>query len=303
MVKSLASAFHGLLSRLPGFARVYLGLLHHLTPALPLFRRQQLLNSLSSADWGTVKLPPREVSLAGDVKLWLHPHLGEFDFEAVLGGKLSYEHEVFDFLDRVIPRYDAVVDIGANVGVFTCWFGKRLKGQGKVYAFEPSLTVFGRLLENVERNGLDNVQVFNCAIGKDSGFAIFNEPEGHLTNGSLVESFSRQFSQSVKKSAVTVIGADQLATLLEEHQRVLVKIDTEGFEAVVLVALAPVLSRWKPDLVIEVLPEFESELNAVKVLAELGYKAYSITPDGLKHTGRITATHWRDCFLSLKSES
>jgi FkbM family methyltransferase len=303
MIKSLASAFHGLLSRLPWCARVYLGMLHHLTSALPLFRRQQVLNSLSSADWGTLQLPAREVTLAGDVKLWLYPHQGEFDFEAVLGGKLSYEHEVFDFLDGVISRYDAVVDIGANVGVFTCWFGKRMHGRGKVYAFDPSRKVFGRLLENVERNDLDNVQVFNCAVGKDSGFALFTEPEGHLTNGSLVESFARQFSQTVKKSAVTVIGADQLATLLAEHQRVLIKIDTEGFEAVVLEALAPVLARWKPDLVIEVLPEFEAELNGVKILSELGYHAHSITPEGLQRTGRITATHWRDCFLSVETGS
>jgi hypothetical protein len=118
-----------------------------------------------------------------------------------------------------------------------------------------------------------------------------------------VESFARQFSQTVKKSAVTVIGADQLSTLLADHQRVMVKIDTEGFEAVVLEALAPVLSRWKPDLVIEVLPEFEAELNGVKILSELGYQAHSITPEGLQRTGRITATHWRDCFLSVEKGS
>lgn len=299
MIKLFARAFHGTLSHLPWCARAYLGLLHHLTARLPLFRRQQVLNSLNSVDWGAVRLPAREVSLAGDVKLWLHPHQGELDFEALLGGKLSYEDEVFSFLDGVIARYDAVVDVGANIGVFTCWFGKRMAGKGKVYAFDPSRKVFGRLLENVERNGLDNVQAFNCAIGKDSGFAIFTEPEGHLTNGSLVESFARQFSQSVKKSAVAVIGADQLATLLAEHQRVLVKIDTEGFEAVVLEALAPVLSRWKPDLVIEVLPGFETELNGVKILSEMGYQANSITPEGLQRTGRITATQWRDCFLSV----
>ncbi len=303
ILKSMAHRFHRLLSHLPPLARCYLHALPLLSSRLDDHRRQQWLNSLSSVDWGNFTFPTRKVTLPGQVPLWLRPHHGEFDFQAVLGGKLSYEHEVFDFLDSVISRYDAVVDIGANVGLFTCWFGRRLAGLGKVYAFEPSRKVFGRLLENVENNQLGNVQIFNCAVGKDSGFATFTEPEGHLTNGSLVESFARQFSQSVKKSSVTVIAADQLTTLLAEHQRVLIKIDTESFETVVLEALAPVLSRWQPDLVIEVLPEFEAQLNGVKILSELGYQAHSITPDGLQRTGRITASHWRDCFLSVEKGS
>jgi len=48
------------------------------------------------------------------------------------------------------------------------------------------------------------------------------------------------------------------------------------------------LANWKPDLVIEVLPEFEAALNDVSILTELGYKAHSITPDGLQPTGRTT---------------
>jgi hypothetical protein len=55
--------------------------------------------------------------------------------------------------------------------------------------------------------------------------------------------------------------------------------------------------------VIEVLPEFEAELNGVKILSELGYRAHSITPEGLQRTRRITATHWRDCFLSVEEEA
>ena len=302
MIKFFAARLHSLMARLPWLAALYLRSLHLLAPGLSQLRRQQWLNSLSTVDWGSPCLPARKVSLAGGVRLWLHPHQGEFDFEALLGGSLTYEEEVFTFLDSIISRYDAVVDIGANIGVFTCWFGSRLRDRGTVYAFEPSRKVFGRLLENVERNGLENVLIFNCAVGQDSGFAIFTEPEGHLTNGSLVESFARQFSSSVKKTAVPVIAADRLATLLADHQRVLVKIDTEGYEAVVLEALAPVLAKWRPDLVVEVLPGYEEALNAVRCLHDLGYRPCSITPEGPIPCDKIQAGRWRDCFLSVADD-
>ena len=301
MIKALAQTFHAAMASMPRLARGYFAVLGCLGRHLSPHRRQQVMNSLNTVEWTGFSFPAREVHVAEGTRMMLHPHAGEFDFEAVLGGGLSYEAEVFRFLDGILDGYDAVIDIGANVGVFTVFMAKRLAGRGTVYAFDPSREVFGRLLENLKANALTNVAAFNCAIGQKSGFAMFTEPEGHLTNGSLVEAFARQFSTKVKRTAVTVLDAAELTSLVEDHPRVLIKIDTEGFEAVVLEALAPVLRARKPDLIIEVLSEFEEALNRVPVLTELGYRAASITPEGLVPCDRITAAKWRDCFLTSKA--
>jgi FkbM family methyltransferase len=185
------------------------------------------------------------------------------------------------------------------VGVFSIYFAKQLQGRGEVYAFDPSRKVYQRLLQNVEANSVSNLHTFNSAVGDKTQFAMFAEPEGHLTNGSLVESFASQFSQQIKKSPVQVIAADEVAGLLSDHKRVLIKIDTEGFEAQVLSALGPILREKKPDLIIEVLPEFVDDLNGVELLWQLGYQPASITPEGLVPSDRFVAKHWRDCFLTV----
>lgn len=298
MLRRLSHLWHAWLSGVPWLARPYFALLALAGPHLQARFRQQIINSLNTSRWPGMKFPPREIEVSAGTRLWLHPHAGEFDFQALLGGRFSYEDEMFAFLDPVIGRYDAVIDIGANVGLLSLYAGRKLGNQGRVYAFEPSTEAFRRLLENLRQNQSENVQAFNCAIGSRSGFAQFTEPEGHLTNGSLIDSFARQFSDQVNRTTVMMIDAAGLSVLLEAHQRVLVKIDTEGFEAEVLQALAPVLRARRPDLIIEVLPEFEAALNAVPVLGELSYKAASIAPQGLVPTGTIRSGKWRNCLLT-----
>lgn len=303
MVRSLAAGFHRLLALSPLCSQAYFALLAMVGPKLNGHRRQQIINSLSTCKWPHTRLQPHAVSVAAGTVITLQPHPGEFDFEAVLGGELSYEREVFAFLDSVLDDYDVVIDIGANVGVFSLFMARRLAVRAKpgvVYAFEPSRLAFHRLLENAALNRVENLSAFNCAIGQNTGFTSFAEPEGHLTNGSLVENFARKFSDNVRTTPVTVLDAALLADLLAGKQRVLIKIDAEGFEATVLEALAPVLKRWEPDLVIEVLEEFEKAIFSVKSLSELRYRTWSITPDGLVGAAEIKGRQWRDWFLSTK---
>lgn len=62
-----------------------------------------------------------------------------------------------------IQKGDIVVDVGANVGVFSIYAGK--KG-AKVYSFEPNPQVFELLRENIRFNHLeDQVVAINAALG------------------------------------------------------------------------------------------------------------------------------------------
>ena len=62
---------------------------------------------------------------------------------------------VYDVPGVHIRKGDVVIDIGANQGFFTC-YAARLGA--KVYAFEPYLQSYARLLYNIKQNGFeDNV--------------------------------------------------------------------------------------------------------------------------------------------------
>ena len=79
---------------------------------------------VGTVDWKAFSLPPRTVRLTDSAKIQLTPHIGEFDMAALFFSRLSYEREVFDFIESIHERYDAILEVGANVGVFTCFMSK-----------------------------------------------------------------------------------------------------------------------------------------------------------------------------------
>jgi hypothetical protein len=98
-IKRLACATHQVASTAGWIARPHLAVCRWMAGRLSRFRRQQLLNSLRGVTWPEAALSPTTVRLGADTVVRLQPHNGEFDFEAVLGGALEYEPEVFSFLD------------------------------------------------------------------------------------------------------------------------------------------------------------------------------------------------------------
>ena len=72
-------------------------------------------------------------------------------------------------LCRVAAPGSTAIDVGANVGVFTVPLAFAVGRDGRVFAFEPAPHTAARLRANVGRNGLANVEVFECALGRDAG--------------------------------------------------------------------------------------------------------------------------------------
>jgi FkbM family methyltransferase len=57
------------------------------------------------------------------------------------------------------------LDVGANIGYFSCLFAKLAGPQGKVVSIEPEPRNRHLLERNLRTNGLTNVQVLACAAG------------------------------------------------------------------------------------------------------------------------------------------
>ena len=303
--RSLILRCHSLIARSALLSQIYLAVCRRLTPLhLPALRRRAI-NILAAVDWPATVLRPRLVRVGGSSELYLTPHNHEFDIEAVLGGRLSYEPEVFALLDKLADAYDTVIEIGANVGVFTLYLSKRLmatRPDARIFAFEPSAEAYRRLRENLALNSAENVTTINAAIGPKSGFARFYEPRGHLTNGSLNVTFASHFDETPVRNWIVTLEGASLLELIKDAKRVLLKIDVEGFEAEVLRALATVIAQQRPDILIEVLPEFEDAINSAIDFSALGYRFYGLTSEGAMASDRIRAVDGRDCFLTTSSD-
>jgi FkbM family methyltransferase len=253
--------------------------------------------------WKPLAFASRKVLVGDMTEIRLNPHLGEFDQAALFRSKLGYEVPIFAWLERHAPgRYDAVIEIGANVGIYSVFFDALIKrcpsGRlRRIYAFEPSRMAYLRLLANLDANDARFVDPFAAAVSDETGFASFFEPDGHLTNGSLERGFAQQFSNTVRSSMVVTLAGSTLADLFDRHQRVLLKIDAEGSEPRILSAMALVLTRHRPDLLIEVLEGADERLQALECLD--GYAYFLLTAEGpSRRPALIADTINRDWLLT-----
>jgi len=272
---------------------------------LPVSLQRRVRNSICSNghDWPEMDFAPRRVRLGGRTEVALVPHWNEFDQEALFLNALEYEVPVFRWLEaNAATTYDLVLEIGANAGLYTVFFDALFKGgsgptRRRIVSFEPAPEPYRRLIANMAANDVQHVVAYQAAVGERSGLQVFHEPVGHLTNGSLLREFSEIFTGRIDESVVIVVAAPELERWVSTASRALLKIDVEGFEPELLTALGPVLRRYRPDLLIEVLPFTLDKLNADPVLVT--YDKYLILPGGLEKAAAFHASpQHRDWLLT-----
>jgi FkbM family methyltransferase len=212
------------------------------------------------ADWPDLDFSPRRVRV-GSVDLFLKPHLGEFDQQALFTKVLDYEPEVVAWLSQNVGGFDSIIEIGANVGVHSLLIAHLLSDHpsARVHCFEPSPEAAARFRSNVSNNPSDRIVFFELAIGLSSGFIDFFCPRGHLTNGSMRRDFAEIFSDQVRSCLVPCFSPAELRRLFSG--RTLVKMDVEGFEPELLACMSDLLWELKPHLIVEVLPGTDEYLN------------------------------------------
>lgn len=305
MLRALATPWHRAMASTRAGAILYTRWLGLMRGAWPRMAAARLCNNLGSVAWPDIDLPAYRTCVGSSTWVALHPHFEEFDLEALVSPRLSYEREVFHCLESRLDAFDVVVEIGANVGVFTVFFGTRFREAGKtgtrVFAFEPSTKAYARLLANLRANGLDNVASFNVALDGRAGVLEFFEPAGHLTNGSLVRDFAAQFSSELRMTTVVTISGAELAAMVPAGAKVLIKLDVEGAEARVLDGLDAFIRERRPVILLEVLNGYEASILASAPLRSHGYRYFEIRPEGLVHRDTILAGTSRDWWLEPAS--
>jgi FkbM family methyltransferase len=304
-VKAAINVWHRFLARSFWVSRVYFEVVsalcrHVLSENLANYVEVAVIQS--GIRWPKLTFAARSVQLGRQTNVKLIPHLREFDQAVLFRRKLDYEAQVFNWLEReAADHYDAVIEIGANVGVYSIFFDALMKARPgcrlqTVASFEPSLEAFQRLLRNLQVNDASRVLPFRAAVADASGFRHFFEPLGHLTNGSFKEAIAYLFSDDVKKRVVAVHGVTDLEFFFRAYSKLLVKVDVEGFEPELLRALQDIISRFRPDLIIEVLEGTPAGVEALPWVAS--YKRYLFAPAGLQlHSKLRVDAQCRDWLL------
>lgn len=153
--------------------------------------------------------------------------------------------EVKTFLE-LIKTHDAVLDIGANVGFYSCLAASR--GMHTV-AIEPSARNLAFLYRNLWENRFSNVEIFPVGLAAHCGL-------GRIYGFGGISSFVRGWAQAREKqsSLVPLTTLDTITAGRFQGMKLLIKMDVEGFELDVLAGAFKTLNlNPRPTWLVEIL--------------------------------------------------
>lgn len=167
----------------------------------------------------------------------------------------SYEPELSYLMQSLIRPGDVVLDIGANIGLHTVAFA-RLAHQGQVFAFEPVAEMAERNSRNCALNRLDNVTIVQCGLGESDGALEMNvvvAGDGMEGTSSFLDTVHvKTHPERYQTRRVPVRRLDDVLPELKPQGPVrFVKIDTEGFEPLVLGGALETIRRDRPAMIVE----------------------------------------------------
>ena len=129
------------------------------------------------------------------------------------------------YFSSVIHAGMHVVDIGANIGLYSLHFSRLVGPAGKVYAFEPDGLMAAALLENIAANGAAQVEVHRCAIGSAPGHATLQRNAMNSGDNRLgLTTGSGLHSERVR------VPVCRLDAVLGDRRVDFIKMDVQGWE-------------------------------------------------------------------------
>jgi len=192
--------------------------------------------------------------------------------------KKQYEPELVNIAGQYLNPDKDVLDVGANIGLFTVFFAQRVKASCKVLAIEPTPLAQQYLRRNIERNGVvSSVINFEGLVAAEPGRYVLNIIPGKEEYSSLGEIVHPStVGQETRKISVTGETVDILVERYHLHPG-FIKMDTEGAELLVLRGAVKTLREGHPVLLLELSDQLLGSLNCsskqvLALLQECGYR-------------------------------
>lgn len=224
--------------------------------------------------------------LAGPVTFGLRngARIGNFvsfsEYHSIRGCISKVEQDFF--LSRTPNDNSPIIDVGANIGTVSALLGWEFSGRA-IHAFEPAPTTFAALQRNMVMNGLDHVTCHRMALSDQPGTVEFDaDPNQRAT--------ARMFTEATRH--VLTVPATTLDAFTEAKgisSIGLLKIDVEGFEALVFRGAGRVLAERMPRVIfMEVCPALTRSAGfgtaePARIVEAAGYRWHR-----LEETGALT---------------
>ncbi|GGK75622.1 FkbM family methyltransferase [Amphritea balenae] len=188
---------------------------------------------------------------------------------------------------RLLYSYgiDTVLDIGANSGQFAVQMRRRLGYTNRILSFEPLSSAFELLKKRTENDS--GWQAYNFALGETEEQRSINIA-GNSCSSSLLNMLSSHIESAPKSeyTGVEIIEMKSLDSvfdgLCDKTNKIYMKIDTQGYESMVLKGAEKSLENINTiQLEMSLIPLYEGELlfnDMCQLMNEKGYRLVGIEP-------------------------
>jgi FkbM family methyltransferase len=214
--------------------------------------------------------------------------------------------------DAMIARHlispgDTVLDIGANLGIYSRFLSRCVGPTGKVYAFEPIPQIFDFLTNNLRKLGLKNVEALDFALSDTDRTDTMVIPTYRWGSESW---YDAQFkTEKVDPIWRTVeVRARTLDSFFSErpHKRIsFLKCDANFHELAVLKGALRTIQESLPAMVIEVLPDPDDPATKAhatfEFLRSAGFDAYCF--DGKSLVARKPGQRGQNYFFLTQQQA
>lgn len=188
-------------------------------------------------------------------------------------------------LKDIINKNDICLDIGANIGTYTCLLSNLVGPNGKVFSFEPLPRTFVVIKRVAQLFNLKNSTILQLCVGDRDGFIEFTgftgRPGRTYTAGIKVASDNESDCQKVP-----IITIDTFASQYGIDRVDFIKCDVEGATLFVLNGARKIIKRYSPKILCEI-ADFGikrygySPKDIFNLLQSFGYSSYKL------HEGKL----------------
>ncbi len=127
-------------------------------------------------------------------------------------------------LESMVRSGHTLVDVGANLGLYTVLLSRRVGPSGRVIAFEPDPDLFQLLEQSCQLNGCVNVEAHNLGLGSRPARLPMRKMILNSGDNTLGQEGSKWFRHEV---LIEVVSLDEFIPGLRAD---LIKIDVQGWE-------------------------------------------------------------------------
>jgi FkbM family methyltransferase len=193
--------------------------------------------------------------------------------------------------DLALQRYlraelrlgDSFIDVGMNLGHISSLAAKLVGERGHVYGFEVNGPLALRVQEVLQSQGLSQVQVFPLGLGEETAEAKLQMSSNEAGTNTLRDGAATNSSGC--QLDVKIAVGDEIFANLVLSDRVILKVDVEGYELQVLRGMRKSLARLVQSAVIEVTPQWLGGAQGVEELFQImrtsGFAAFELTNSGI----------------------